>query len=216
MTDLRCDVVKPEPIRFLLRRETRPEHDALDNHPAFLALINGTLSLPDYRRLMQKFHDFYSALDPYLENACGRFGASRSGFHYERRTALLAGDLMALGVRGEDLRRPRPSNGRAPVGSAAALAGMLYVFEGSLLGGAVLCAATEKLLAPTGSGGNAYWQWCRTAARPRWAMTCRLIEEIAASDGAEDDMVAAARNSFHQFAAWFDCWDVDAGDPPSC
>lgn len=211
MTDSACDLVRPGSIRFLLRRETRPEHDALDRHPAFLALVNGTLSLPDYRRLMQMLHGFYRKLDPHLEIACDRFEVARSGFRYQSRTAILTGDLAALGFSDEAMRHPRPAGGDISASSAAALAGILYVLEGSLLGGAVLCAATEKLLAPVASGGNGYWQWCRAAAQPRWAMTCRLIEACAATDGAKKEMVAAARSSFQRLAAWFEPWD-----PPPC
>lgn len=216
MTDSGNGIAKTEPVRFLLRRETRTQHDVLDNHPAFLALVNGSLSLPDYGRLMQAFHGFYRMLDPYLESACGRFAVAEAGFRYEGRAALLESDLIALGL-GDKAIRPVPNAAlREPVRSAAALGGMLYVFEGSLLGGAVLCAATEKLLAPNAIGGNSYWRWCVAAAQPRWAMTCGLIDELAVTAGAREEMVTAARHSFHRFATWFDRWDADAGGAPRC
>ena len=205
----------PESVRFLLRRETRPEHDALDNHPAFLALVNGSLSLPDYGRLMQAFHGFYTMLDPQLASACDRFGVARWGFSYEGRTAVLTGDLQALGMD-DAARRTPATDGQPQASSAAALAGVLYVIEGSLLGGAVLCAATETLLAPSARGGNGYWHWCRTAAQPRWAMTCTLIEALAGTDADKEEMVAAARDSFQRFAAWFERWDTDAGGAAPC
>jgi heme oxygenase len=188
----------------------------LDNHPAFLALVNGSLSLPDYGRLMLAFHGFYSMLDPYLESACIRFSVAKSGFRYAGRTAMLTNDLVALGLGDEAARSASSAGGPAPARSAAALAGMLYVFEGSMLGGAVLCAATETLLAPAANGGNSYWRWCRAAAQPRWAMTCGLIEELADTPAARDEMVAAARDSFQRFAAWFERWAPDAGGAPPC
>jgi len=216
LTDPGYGITKTESVRFLLRRETRTQHDVLDNHPAFLALVNGSLSLPGYGSLMQAFHGFYRMLDPYLESACGRFSVARAGFRYEGRTAMLESDLIALGLGDEAIRHVPHAALREPVRSAAALGGMLYVFEGSLLGGAVLCAATEKILAQNGIGGNGYWRWCVSAAQPRWAMTCRLIEELAVTDGAREEMVTAARNSFQRFAAWFDQWDTDSGGAPSC
>lgn len=188
----------------------------LDNHPAFLALVNGSLSLPDYGRLMLAFHGFYSLLDPHLESACARFAVDRAGFRYAGRTAMLTDDLVALGLGAEATRRAPSAGGPPPARSAAALAGMLYVFEGSMLGGAVLYAATEKLLGASASGGNSYWRWCRAASQPRWAMTCSLIEKLADTDAARDEMVAAARESFQCFATWFERWDLDAGGAPPC
>ena len=53
-------------------------------------------------------------------------------------------------------------------------------------------------------------------AQPRWAMTCGLIDELAVTVGAREEMVTAARHSFHRFATWFDRWDADTGGAPPC
>lgn len=194
-------------FRFVLRRETRAEHDELDRHPTFAALVGGKLSLDGYRSLMLAFHGFYRRLDEPLQGACGQFGLDRLGFRYEPRTAILAGDLAALGVDAQASSARLPAMRDLRVDSIEALGGALYVFEGSLLGASVLCASTDELMERTGSRGNAYWRWCRQAASKRWAMTCRLIEELATTDQAKDRMVGGAKTAFRSFAAWLDDWE---------
>ncbi|MDP3899377.1 MAG: biliverdin-producing heme oxygenase [Mesorhizobium sp.] len=192
-----------------LRRQTRGEHEALDRHPAFAALMDGTLSLDGYRRLMLLFHGDYSALDAALEADCELFGLAAAGFRYEARTGLLADDLAALGFDDVAISGNPAATELPRLGSRAALAGALYVFEGSLLGGAMLCRATEAILAREDSGGNAYWRWCRTAAGPRWAMTCRQVEALSGSEDQRADMAAAARGAFRSFADWLERWQPD-------
>lgn len=183
------------------------EHDGLDRHPAFAALIGGKLSFDGYRSLMLAFHGFYRCLDQPLQHACDQFGLDRLGFRYEPRTAILAGDLAMLGVNARASSNRPPAGGTLRLDSIEALGGALYVFEGSLLGGSVLCASTDELMEKTGSTGNAYWRWCREAASRRWAMTCRLIEDLATTDQAKVPMIGGAKMAFRSFATWLDDWD---------
>jgi heme oxygenase len=196
-----------ETFRFVLRRETRAEHDELDGHPAFAALIGGKLSFDGYRSLMLAFHGFYSDLDKPLEQACDQFGLDRLGFRYEPRTAILASDLAMLGADAPTSSNGRPAGRHLRLDSIEALGGALYVFEGSLLGASVLCASTDALMERTGSRGNAYWKWCREAAPKRWAMTCRLIEGLATTDHAKGPMIGGAKMAFRSFATWLDNWN---------
>ncbi len=195
---------RTEPFRFVLRRKTRAEHEALDSHPAFADLMNGTLDIAGYRRLMLLFHGFYASHDRILQDACDAYALHRSGFAYASRMAFLDDDLASLGVDCCSMPMARPSADLFPVGSAASLGGMLYVFEGSMLGGAMLCRATEAVLG--GASGNAYWRWCRDAGPARWAMTCSLLENLAGLETARADMVAGAQAGFRSFADWLAAW----------
>lgn len=198
---------KAEAFRFVLRRETRTEHDELDRHPAFAELVGGKLSFEGYRSLMLAFHGIYLDFDRPLQQACVRFGLDRLGYGYEPRSSMLASDLAALGVSA------RASSNRPPAGhdlrldSIEALGGALYVIEGSLLGASILCASTDELMERTGSRGNAYWRWCREAAPKRWATTCRMIEGLAATDQAKGPMIDGAKMAFRSFATRLDRWD---------
>ncbi len=194
---------KPEAFRFELRRATRPEHESLDAHPAFAALMNGTLDVGGYQRLMILFHGFYARHDRLLAQSCERYALNRLGFAYAPRTSILAKDLAALGVP-----PIRAANLAAlpPIDTAGTLGGMLYVFEGSMLGGGVLCRAVESLLEKHDASGSGYWRWCREAGAGRWAMTCAMLDRIAATEAEKQDMIAGAQAAFVSFADWLAIW----------
>ena len=197
-------------FRFVLRHETRAEHGGLDQHPAFASLLDGTMSLNGYRNLMLAFHGFYLRVDEPLQQACGRYGLDRLGFVYEPRTAILASDLRVLGADVPPWTGQSLPVQKLDVDSIESLGGALYVFEGSLLGASMMCASTDSLLQRIGTGGNAYWKWCREAGSKRWAMTCQLIERLATTDQAKARMVDAAQTAFRSFAQWLDHWDDGA------
>lgn len=206
---------RQEAFRFVLRRATRTEHEALDSHPAFAALMKGTLGVGGYRNLMSLFHGFYHRHDALLAEACQRFGLDRSGFTYASRAGILSRDLAALGIdtSSDDSNRPSEPQGLPPITSGGDLGGMLYVLEGSMLGGGMLCRAVEGVLGQDGAAGDGYWQWCREAGGRRWAMTCDLIEDLATTEGARADMISSAKGGFDAFARWIAGWRDDTGIP---
>jgi heme oxygenase len=206
---------KSEAFRFMLRRATRIEHKALDAHPAFAALMEGTLSVDGYRSLMALFHGFYQRHDPLLERACSLHALDRMGFVYASRSVLLRSDLAALDG-GPSGPRTDKSAALPPIGSAGTLGGVLYVIEGSMLGGTVLCRAVEALLSQKGAEGCGYWRWCRDASAARWAMTCAMIERLAATETARAEMIAGAQAAFATFAGWLDSWKEDKHTGGAC
>ncbi len=180
----------------------------LDGHVAFVALQNGSLGVDGYRRLMRALHGFYHSVDLPMREAWNAYSIQRSGFEYVSRSEMLACDLACLGVD-EDGWMADPPGGLGPIDSAATLGGMIYVSEGSMLGGSLMCGATEVLLAGAGSRGNAYWRWCRDAGPQRWPAACRILDELADTQEAQETMVRSARAVFHRMAEWLMRWDDD-------
>ncbi len=185
-----------ETLRFQLRSGTRAEHDSLDGHPSFAALMAGTLDLDGYREIMIALHDLYRRFDAPLAEACHDLRVARFGFVYQRREAILAEDLEALGVAGTPADRMAGIRWIPRIGTLETLAGALYVIEGSVLGGAVMCRAAEAVTREAGLAGTGYWAWCRDAGAGRWAMTCRLLEAVSASGASTEAMIEAARATF--------------------
>ncbi len=192
----------------MLRRETMTEHHVLDGHVAFAALQNGSLGVDGYRRLMRALHGFHHSVDLPVRRAWEAHSIQRSGFEYVSRSEILADDLASLGVD-QDGWMADPPGVLGPIDCAAALGGIIYVFEGSMLGGSVMCDATETLLADAGSRGNDYWRWCRDVGPQRWPAACRLLDELADTDEAQEAMVGSARAVFHRMAEWLMRWDDD-------
>ena len=200
---------KPESFRFTLRGATRAEHAALDAHPALSTLMDGTLSPEGYRRLMSFFYAFYNRHDDMLGVACRHYKLERHGFVYAQRSCILAADLSALGVKA-NLVSSEEHTTLPSIGSSSALAGYLYVLEGSMLGGGVLLKAAETMQRRRGESGFGYWQWCHDAGATRWRMTCNVIEKLADSDIARAEIIAAASQAFSTFSEWLEQWRYEA------
>lgn len=139
-----------------LREATRNAHEGLE---ARLDILNRMDTLAGRQTLAAGFHAFHAGVElataPHLANLPGLEFASR------RRTPLLEADLERLGVRAG-----APAS-VAPPRSVAEALGLLYVVEGSSLGGKVIAkqAAARGLdleglsfLNPYGERTGEYWK----------------------------------------------------------
>lgn len=162
-----------------LREGTREEHERLDE-------LFGRFDLTDRAEYGAFLAAHAAALLP-LESALDAAGAARlfEDWADRRRGALLVGDLAALGLAVPDAV-PVP-----PLADDAAIAGAVYVVEGSRLGGRLLARGVAAGL-PTGyldpdqDGGG----WGRLLAR----IDSLLYDEVGLSHA-----IATARATFASF-----------------
>jgi heme oxygenase len=183
-----------EPARHALRAATHGVHEALHRQPDLAALAEGRITRERYARLLGGMHGFHAGLEPAVRAAEARFAPALGGFRYRPRRAVLAGDLAALGaVPGEAAAAEAPA-----LASPAALAGAVYVLDGSLLGATTLERAARAL--PFAPAGTAYWAWCRRAGPDAWRAARGLIARLDAGPAARAEMETAARATFAAFA----------------
>ena len=131
-----------------LRTDTREAHASLE---AKLDLLNRSLSLPDYARLLEGYARIYAKLEPWIEVALGsgsfrgkiRYAERRKGAKIFSDRAAVASILIARGSSARARIRPAefnffPESKASDSLAFAAALGFLYVLEGSTLGGRVL------------------------------------------------------------------------------
>jgi heme oxygenase len=187
-------------VRQQLRHATAAIHQSLHDHPGFVRLVEGRMTLSDYRDLLARLHGFHWPLERGLRAAppdtlCGFNVRQR-----ERSWALRA-DLRVLGLTGADIDSLPVCDCLRPVGSNAELVGRLYVVEGAGLGGRALAAKLEGLLGDGGSEGRLFFAG-RAAPDPLpWPSFCRWLE--AQGGRADIDVVIeSAETTFHALADW--------------
>lgn len=113
------------------------------------------------------------------------------------RSALLRSDLSALGMAVE-----LDSTGTvAPqlAGSPCQLLGVLYVLEGSTLGGRMVARLLLNNLGITSTTGSSSFNPYLTETRSRWVVFSRLLDAWARDHAA---VVAAACETFSFYDAW--------------
>ena len=190
--------------RGALREHTRAAHERLHELESFRALLAGTLAHSAYARLLARMHGYYARVDAVLNQACARFNAGEHEYLYAARAPLFARDLAALGgTRIDD----DASTVLPELASAAALAGALYVIEGSLLGGASLNRAARRLLAQEDSNetdGRCYWAWCHDVGAARWQHTSTLIDGWVNTPARLTQASAAAHATFERLHQWLE------------
>ena len=126
-------------MRARLREATKSAHRALDHHPLLASLARDGLTLATYARALAALHAPHAALEALL-------AAAIPAADFPPRHHDLATDLAELGVAPYPLYADLPA---AP--DAARRIGVLYVIEGSNLGGAVIARRLAETLPPDGA-----------------------------------------------------------------
>lgn len=124
-----------------LRSATRDAHDEAEASPVMRDLFETGIDMRRYGNLLLGLHGMYRSWEgghqPFIERL-----ANEGRWHYQSRTLLLKRDLAALDMA--DVVRPMTSRASFPSGAAANW-GMLYVIEGSALGGRLISARLRSL-----------------------------------------------------------------------
>jgi len=170
-----------------LRAATRPHHDRID------ALINlrRLQERGHYRRVLQVLDAFLAAWEPAVANALPQ---RREWLHARSRRPFLQQDLCVIGASGGVAATI------APMPSAAAAWGSVYVIEGSALGGTMI----SRSLAAAGLGpdrGAAYFHGWGEATGRMWREVRGLLETELAHPDALAQACAGARTTFDTLSA---------------
>ena len=157
-----------------------------------MGLPHAVRSLADYRRVLERFWGFHTGVEAMLARAAVPAAASRD------RAPAARADLRRLGATEAEIAR-LPTATPRPVDGAAEALGVLYVLEGSRLGGRVIRRDLERRLGPDIATAGSFFG----GPSPDWrAFVARLDRELADGPRLERAQGAAAR-TFEDFIVWF-------------
>ena len=185
-----------ESARHALRQATEVAHERLHHVPAFASLASGRIGRGEYVALLRRLFGFHAAVEAALAAApsLSRFGIA---IEERRRTGLLVADLAALDAEPGAVAPPL-----APLGSAAAAMGWLYVVEGSTLGGRHLARGLDGLLGDA-EDGRRFLLGHGALHGAMWRACCEAVERCGAVPGGLADMIDGAGAAFLCFEEWF-------------
>lgn len=124
----------------ILRLATREAHESVERLSSMQRLAEGDLDIADYAAVLR---GHLAVVAPWERHCAGWLQAISDGdWHYRPRAPLLWTDLQALGTT------PSVTDGPAslPDGGPEFRWGMLYVLEGSQLGGRIIARALRQRL----------------------------------------------------------------------
>lgn len=124
-------------LREWLKRETRADHHRVDQHPLLKPLLKRDVNLEEYTTALSALYAPIARLEIALTSSLLAYNVD---YALVEREALLRADIEQLGGQAEQAYCIPPST------SVAEVVGMLYVLEGSRLGGAMIARNIHSVL----------------------------------------------------------------------
>lgn len=187
-------------LSLRLRAAVAASHDSIERTPLALAMQAGTLSRLDYAPLLQQTWRLHAAVEPACEHAAECFAPLRGLLDDDwRRRHTLADDLRSLQLPTQAAPHAAvvalvARSQRESWDKPWALAGLLYVLEGSRLGSTLLAPALARgWQVPLQPGvGLDYHLHGLTERGPRWLVFRRRLDRLPLSPSQAGDVVTCA------------------------
>ncbi len=185
----------------VVRTATAGVHERLHGLPTFVRILDGSITLADYRALLLRLYGFHAPLEAAFVARADDFAHAGVDIHAHLRVPALVDDLAALASH-DDAVAVAPSVDVHDIhGSIPDLFGRFYVREGSMLGGGVMARRLDALFG-AGSRGRRYFAG-DGGVGAQWRVTCDAIERVVRDEPAGlDELVAGATDCFERFERW--------------
>ena len=181
-----------------LKEQTAEQHQRLEGKLNILARLN---SAQGYKSLLKQFYGFYRPLEIHLGSVMCPSG-SLSNYPARRKTPLLEKDLLFLDLSERDLAELPQCQKLPTVESEAQAFGCLYVLEGATLGGQIISKYVADKLGYESERGATFFMSYGAEVRAMWCAFCQALREYATAHDADDEVVAAAVDTFDKFDQW--------------
>lgn len=175
---------RPPDLPARLRHATAGRHARLHRHPLLAGITGAYYDLHTYRRVLGAFVPLYEVLEERLGRALARH-APAFDFAARRKLPWLHADQAYfhdvpadLGSHGLDLGTRGPA-----VDSLAEAVGLLYVVEGSTLGGQLIARALAARHGLDAAHGARFFNGYGEATAAQWAGFLQLAGEVPDAEG---------------------------------
>jgi heme oxygenase len=175
-----------------LRHETAQEHRQVEDVAYSRAIMDGALTLDQYRDLMRKNYLIHAQAEPLLEQVEALMALEGLDVVRRRKAHFLAADLELLQ---SSLPEPTEPWTAIPRNLNQAL-GMMYVLEGSSLGGAVIQRALAKNPEIAALGGFHFYGCYGPEIGTLWKTFGEVVEAHTAREEDQNEVVSFAKTTF--------------------
>lgn len=183
----------PEHESFLndLREQTQPIHKALEAIPLSMALLSDTLSLSQYTHYLQAMYpvirDVEQQVFPIVKSLL-------PDLPQRMKQHLLEQDLKGLNT--EIPTGASPLQDDLPTLTIAQAMGLMYVIEGSTLGGRVILKSLDKNLGLSAENNAAYFSGYGAGTGLLWKAFLEHLTNYAVNENKQQEVIAGAEMGF--------------------
>lgn len=183
-----------------LRKNTRSCHEAIEQNRLLISLLEPDMSRENYVKVLQAFYGFYKPLEEMLLQNCSSTEL-KTLIESRLKTRLILKDLANLGlseVTSINLCSELPSSNQI-----SNCLGILYVSEGSTLGGRVIAKSLQAATGITEETGGAFFYGYGPQTSFMWKDTCRILNMVAQDNQIPvPEIVMAAVETFGTLNNW--------------
>lgn len=182
----------PTPVkpREILRAKTASLHQQTEQHLDWGSIFS---SREGYGRFLQTMFRITAGADQAVER---QWSENPPAWFADRRTsAWVAADLEQL-----QLAAPTEQADFQFADSPPKVAGVLYVLEGSALGGAILAKRLEQQLHISAENGGKYLNGYGKRTGEHWRQVIDWLDQVLAEPASLDAAIDAARQTFDLYA----------------
>ncbi|MEA5674238.1 biliverdin-producing heme oxygenase [Pseudomonas sp. MH2] len=182
----------PGPVLLALREGTQACHKSLE---ARLPFFSEGFDHDAYRRLIEAYYGFHAPLEALL--------ATHQGNERNKAEALCR-DLQALKLSAEQIDALPLCRDLPAITDEASALGVMYVLEGSTLGGQVLKRAMAQRLGIDADSGGGFLDVYGSATASHWRGFIERLDRRPLSPENQARAVAAAVATFTCFERWLE------------
>lgn len=184
------------PLLAALRQGTAACHRALE---ARLPFFDEHFDHRAYQRLLEAYYGFHAPLEQALAGHLPALAPQRRA-----KAPALINDLQNLGLSARQIDALPLCQALPRITGDAQALGVMYVLEGSTLGGQVLKRAMAERLAIGTANGGAFLDVYGPETGALWRSFLRFLEHAALSPAEQEHAVQAAIDTFARFERWLD------------
>jgi heme oxygenase len=183
-------------IRDRLKAETATQHQNLEDA---MNLLREDYTIGEYGALIQAFYGFYKPFEDAVSAQADKLPAALE-WPKRLKSHQLAEDIEKLGL-------PLPTRLAGPsdlpaLDTPAQILGVLYVIEGSTLGGMVISRHFKKILDLDATNGAAFYVGYGPETVPFWKGFLAILESEVTAPADQDACVKAAADTFDLMSVW--------------
>jgi len=185
-------------IQEKLKKDTRPDHDRLEELLFVHSIMDGTLSLPEYKKILTTNYLIHTTFEEPLFRALSPQLAEELKIHSRRKLPALLSDLREV-----DMEAPYAGSVEQPdvaYDNDPALLGALYVLEGATLGGHVIVKklAVNSMLNHLNLGFH-YYRVYGDDLIANWKEFCGILNQQPETD--YPSILAGAKKMFEEISS---------------
>ena len=174
-----------------LRQQTSHQHKLLEENTLSKAILDPGITVSVYQRYLLTMYKVVKGVELQVFE---KIQDIIPDINKRRKSHLIVHDLLKTGLTPAAIDAVTPA-GFYPTDVAAAL-GMMYVVEGSTLGGRVIYKHVHKTLALDAESGASYFDGYGPETGSRWKSFIKALCEFAVTNQSEEEIISSAATTF--------------------